>query len=145
MAGATVGRKAKAKKILHDNLAEEVEKIDEQNEKQKKIAEVIEQMQDFTKSCESLQQKILVRNLIKQYAFVVISMDELSDIISQRDFVEEYKNGENQFGFKKSAYVDCYNDLTKTLAKLNSELIKTVPKGSINKDMLEAFNAKFDD
>lgn len=52
--------------------------------------------------------------LIQSAAFQYVSMIELEHILKEKGFVEEYKNGENQFGLKESSESKSYISLAKT-------------------------------
>jgi hypothetical protein len=52
------------------------------------------------------EKKVLVDNLIKNIAFCIVELEELSELIKRDGFFETYRNGENQYGLKKSIAQD---------------------------------------
>ena len=124
-----------------------VEKIKKELSKEeiieKKVKEFRKELDIFIDNLSDKTRKIFASNLLDQYAWVSVSLKELSNKINGRDFIEEYRNSETQWGVRKSAYVETYNELAKTLTRLNKELIATLPKGSNSNDMLDEFNNKY--
>ena len=66
--------------------------------------------------------------LIRNAAFMRITLDELSDLINQNGPVEEYKNGAEQFGIKQSAALQSYNTLVKNYAAVIKTLFEKLPR-----------------
>lgn len=66
--------------------------------------------------------------LIRNAAFMRITLDELSDLINQNGPVEEYKNGAEQFGIKQSAALQSYNALVKNYAAIIKTLSERLPR-----------------
>ena len=60
--------------------------------------------------------KKLVTPLIEKAAFMSIELDELQNVIEETGWTSEYKNGENQYGTKKSPEAETYIALTKNYA-----------------------------
>lgn len=52
--------------------------------------------------------KKLVTPLIEKAAFMSIELDELQNVIEETGWTSEYKNGENQYGTKKSPEAETY-------------------------------------
>lgn len=61
----------------------------------------------------------LASGLIDQAATQKAILDETSELIKRDGVVEEYKNGENQYGRKKSSATEVY-------AKFSAEYVKTI-------------------
>lgn len=61
----------------------------------------------------------LASGLIDQAATQKVALDETTEIIKRDGVIEEYKNGENQFGRKKSSAVEVYT-------KFSAEYVKTI-------------------
>ena len=61
----------------------------------------------------------LASGLIDQAATQKAILDETSELIKRDGVVEEYKNGENQYGRKKSSAVEVHT-------KYSSEYVKTI-------------------
>lgn len=117
--------------------------LSQEERTQKEVDEFRKSLDIFLTNLTDKTRRVLVSNLLDQYAWVSVSLKNLSKKINGRDFIEEYRNSETQWGVRKSAYVETYNELAKTLTRLNKELVSTLPKGSIATDMLDEFNNKY--
>ena len=71
-----------------------------------------------------------VEKLISNAAFMAESLDELQDIIRKKGFVEEYQNGANQHGIKKSSEVEIYNTMIKNYSSIIRQLVDLLPNES---------------
>lgn len=71
--------------------------------------------------------KKLVTPLIEKAAFMGIELDDLGKIIEAEGWTSEYKNGENQFGTKKSPEAETYIALSKNYAAIIKQLTDLVP------------------
>ena len=111
--------------------------------KTKRVSEFRNELEVFLQNITDKTRRLLVANLLDQFAWVSISLKDLAKIINGRDYIEKYRNSETQWGYRKSAYVETYNELAKTLTRLNKELVNTLPKGSTSADMLDEFNKKY--
>lgn len=69
----------------------------------------------------------LVTPLIEKAAFMGVELDELQEIIEQDGWTSEYKNGENQYGTKKSPEAETYIALSKNYAAVIKQLTELVP------------------
>lgn len=65
--------------------------------------------------------------LIKRAAFITVSLQELEEQLNRDGWVEEYQNGRNQCGLKKSAAAEVHISLTKNLSTIMKQLIDLVP------------------
>ncbi len=74
----------------------------------------------------------LVLKLVSQAAFMSVTLANLADYISKNGCTEEYQNGENQWGKKKSSEVDVYNTMVKNYASVIKQLTELLPKAGIN-------------
>lgn len=72
--------------------------------------------------------KKLVTPLIDKAAFMSIELDELQEQIEQEGWISEYKNGENQYGTKRSPEADTYIALSKNYAAVIKQLVDLVPE-----------------
>ncbi len=70
----------------------------------------------------------LVLKLISQAAFMSVTLADLADYISKNGCTEEYQNGENQRGKKKSSEVDVYNTMVKNYASVIKQLTELLPR-----------------
>lgn len=81
--------------------------------------------------------KNLVTPLIEKAAFMSVELDDLQEIIEQDGWTSEYKNGENQYGTKKSPEADTYIALSKNYAAVIKQLTDLVPAAKRKKSRLE--------
>ena len=65
--------------------------------------------------------------LIARAAFITISLQDLEDQLNEGGWVEQYQNGANQAGLKKSAAADVHISLTKNLNAIIKQLLELVP------------------
>lgn len=69
----------------------------------------------------------VAEKLIENAAFMAVSLRELQEIINVKGYTEEYQNGDNQFGTKKSSEVDIYNTMVKNFNATMKQLIDMLP------------------
>lgn len=69
----------------------------------------------------------VAEKLIENAAFMAVSLRELQEIINDKGYTEEYQNGENQYGVKKSSEVDVYNTMIKNFNTTMKQLIDLLP------------------
>ena len=69
-----------------------------------------------------------VSSLIDNAAFMAASLYELQRDINAAGYTEEYHNGANQTGVKRSAKVDIYIQLEKNYASVIKQLTDLLPK-----------------
>lgn len=65
--------------------------------------------------------------LIDRAAFLTVTLTELEVQLNNDGWTEEYKNGQNQSGVKKSAAAEVHISLTKNLNAIMKQLIDIVP------------------
>ncbi len=82
--------------------------------------------------------KKLVTPLIEKAAFMGIELDDLGKIIEAEGWTSEYKNGENQFGTKKSPEAETYIALSKNYAAIIKQLTDLVPPAKRKNSKLAA-------
>ena len=68
--------------------------------------------------------------LIRNAAFMTVTLEDLQETINREGAVSEYKNGENQFGTKKSPEVEIYNAMIKNLSSVIKQLTDLIPAGN---------------
>lgn len=73
-----------------------------------------------------------VRSLIENAAFMSITLEDLQKSINENGVISEYKNGENQFGTKKSPEVEVYNTMIKNHMSAIKQLTELIPKTNPN-------------
>lgn len=69
-----------------------------------------------------------IDSLIKNAAFMTITLEDLQEAINREGAVAEYQNGENQWGTKKSPEVDIYNAMIKNHMGIIKQLTDLVPE-----------------
>lgn len=70
--------------------------------------------------------------LIENSAFMRVTLEDLQEQISGGNLVDQYRNGENQFGLKQSANLQAYNALMKNYTVVMKQLLNMLPgRGSI--------------
>ena len=70
----------------------------------------------------------LNKELIFQTAFMGLQLKKLAKDIEKNGVTEEYKNGENQYGRKKSASADVYGTMIKSYMTAQKQLNDLIPK-----------------
>ena len=83
----------------------------------------------------------IVTSLIDRAAFLHAELIECEEIIKRDGIIETYKNGENQYGNKKAAAVDVYNNLIKSYNTVIKTLAESRGETSAEQDELLAFMA----
>lgn len=77
------------------------------------------------------EKKKLVYPLLDNAIFIEEQLKQLQDIIKQDGVIDEYQNGNNQYGKKQSATMQTYNALIKnynTIIKKLSEMLDDLPQ-----------------
>ena len=75
--------------------------------------------------------------LIARAAFITVSLEDLEEQLNTTGWVEQYQNGENQSGLKKSANADVHISLTKNLNAIIKQLLELVPPAQKKSKLLE--------
>ena len=83
--------------------------------------------------------KELLTNLVSKAEFISGELVKLEAVLKEKGWVEEYQNGQNQHGLKKSSEGDVYNQLIKNFATLMQKILDCLPEETENKDELELF------
>ena len=76
--------------------------------------------------------KKIVESLIKNAAFMTVTLEELQEDINEKGYTEEYQNGANQWGTKQSEAVKTHIAMTRnhaTIIKTLADLAPPAPKG----------------
>ena len=84
-------------------------------------------------------QKELLTNLIRKAEFIHGELLKLQDIILKKGWVEEYQNGQNQHGVKKSSEGDTYNQLIKNYTTLMRQIMEKLPTKTNEPDEFERY------
>lgn len=83
-------------------------------------------------------QKELSKQLIENAGFMSATLEELRATINEKGVKEEYKNGQNQFGYKDSVEVKTYNSMIKNYMSVIKQLSDLLPNG--NEELEDEFD-----
>ncbi len=92
-------------------------RVKSKQNKLKKIFQTIEE-----------NKKNLVSDLIYQASFMSVKLEDLSQYIMKNGIKEEYKNGENQFGYKERVEMKMYNTIVKNYTSIVKQLTELLPE-----------------
>lgn len=87
----------------------------------------------------------LAMKLLARVAFMTVQLADIERHIDDEGVRESYQNGANQFGYKKSTYVEVYNAMIKNYAALTRQLTDMLPdsdKDGASDDGFEQFVAR---
>ncbi|MCM1057901.1 MAG: hypothetical protein NC517_09875 [Firmicutes bacterium] len=104
------------------------ESIQIYSEKQRisKIKKEKKRLGEIFKNIETTKLK-LVEKLIDEAAFQSVTLEETREIIRRDGVIEEYQNGANQKGIKKSSAVEVYDKLVNTYSRIVKQLCELLP------------------
>lgn len=94
--------------------------------KEQRIKDEKKRLKEIFKELEE-NKRNLVTPLIEKAAFMSIELDDLQETIEREGWTSEYKNGENQYGTKKSPEAETYIALSKNYAAVIKQLTELVP------------------
>lgn len=94
--------------------------------KEEKIRAEIRRLKSVFRELDKNKLKT-VESLIKNAAFMSVSLDELQEIINEEGYVVEYQNGANQKGTKQSDAVKTHIAMTKNHASIIKQLAELAP------------------
>lgn len=95
-------------------------------DKERKIRKETKRLKSVFKDLEPNKLKT-VDALIVRAAFITVTLQDLEDQLNAEGWIEEYKNGRNQCGLKKSAAAEVHISLTKNLNAIMKQLLDLVP------------------
>ena len=84
-------------------------------------------------------QKELLTNLVRKAEFMHEELLKLQKYIADNGWTEEYQNGQNQYGKKKSSEGDTYNQLIKNYSAIMRQIIDKLPAETNEDDELTQF------
>ena len=106
---------------------EQEQKILQKIEKDKKIKKEINRLKKlFSDMPSNTMDKVI--SLIRNAAFMTITLEDLQESINMYGAISEYKNGENQFGTKKSPEVEIFNTMIKNHMGIMKQLTDLTPQ-----------------
>jgi hypothetical protein len=114
-------------------MSDKAERIEKEIKRIKKLFKVVDKDTLAT-----------VQSLVKNAAFMSVTLDDLQDAMNQNGVISEYQNGENQWGTKKSPEVEIYNTMIKNHMTIMKQLVDLLPEQETNqkKDVLLEFLKK---
>lgn len=116
-------------------MSQEEERAERKAEIEKRVKKEAAKLRKvILTKCDPAREK-LARDLIDRAAFMRISLEDLEAKISEDGCVSTYKNGENQYGTKKSPEVEIYNTMAKNYALLLRQIKDILPeeeRGSVD-------------
>jgi hypothetical protein len=74
----------------------------------------------------------LARKLISRAAFLSVTIDDIERDISENGYEQEYQNGENQRGMKKSAAAELHVTYSKNLLSFTKQLNEMLDTSAAN-------------
>ena len=81
--------------------------------------------------------KVVLLNLFNEAAFMGVTLEETRKLIARDGIIEEYQNGANQKGIKKSAAVEVYDKMMNTYSKIIKQICDSLPEGNSNAQTAE--------
>lgn len=114
---------------------------DSQNlDKEKRIKREMTRLNSLLKNLDAKKKKA-VASLIKNAAFMAVTLEDLQEEINLNGVTEKYQNGANQHGIKKSSAVEVYNTMIKNHLQVMKQLTDLLPNEGppIEDDGFDAF------
>ncbi len=111
------------------------------SEKEKEIKKEIKRLKKIFADLDENKLKT-VETLIDRAAFLTVNIRELEEQLNAEGWTEEYKNGQNQSGIKKSSAADVHISLTKNLNSIMKQLIELTPPARKKGSRLEGLMAE---
>lgn len=81
----------------------------------------------------------MAEHLIQNSAFMVVTLQDLQEIINENGTVDTYQNGNNQSGTKSSAELNAYNTTLKSYLNTQKQLVAMLPKLEKKKGLVSEF------
>ena len=98
----------------------------DKSEKDKRIDREIRRIKLFLKELPDERVKT-VDSLIRNAAFMTITLEDLQESMKVNGVITEYQNGENQWGTKKSPEIEIYNVMIKNYMALMKQITDLLP------------------
>ena len=112
-----------------DVLLKEIEKEKKSLLKKQKDKRIKKEMLKLKKLFKEIGSETMetVLSLIKNAAFMIVTLEDLQERINEDGPISTYKNGENQFGTKKSPEAELYNTMIKNHMGIMRQLTDLMP------------------
>lgn len=95
--------------------------------KEQRIKKELNRIKKIFKNLDEDKKKIS-ESLMKNAAFMAITLEDLQAEINEKGCTEEYQNGQNQHGIKESTASKVYNSMIKNYTSCIKQLIDLLPK-----------------
>lgn len=105
---------------MFEHIYTEKQRTTKINAEEKRLIEIFLNMEE--------ELRRTAEGLVKNAAFQRVVLEELQLLIKRDGYVEEYKNGANQSGLKKSAAVEVYDKTLNTYSKIVKQLCDLMPE-----------------
>lgn len=115
--------------VEDDEKAEKEQAILNKKEKDAKIKKEMAKLKRLFKDMDKDTMNT-VSSLVRNAAFMVVTLDDLQETINLEGVMSKYQNGENQWGTKKSPEVEIYNTMIKNHMAIIKQLSDLLPKGA---------------
>ena len=91
---------------------------------------IIKEFAKLKKSLKGIDEsrKLTIEKLLQEAAFMTVTLDETRQIIARDGIIEEYQNGANQKGLKKSSAVEVYDKMMTTYTRVVEQINKSLPE-----------------
>lgn len=127
--------------ILKEEIRREAryDSISEYLEKNKRIKKELSRLKKLFSEIEENKKK-LVQTTMEDVAFLTVTMQDLRENIIREGTTVEYKNGENQYGFKQSPDAQLYLQMSQKQSQAIKILLDCMPKQTLPVDKDDGFN-----
>ena len=98
-----------------------------QNEREVRLTNERERLRIIEERFISDSDLVIVRCLLEEIAFMNVELAEARQIVQAKGIVEEYQNGENQRGLKKSTAIETYDKLVNSRLRCIKQLTDMLP------------------
>jgi malonyl CoA-acyl carrier protein transacylase len=99
----------------------------QEKDRLKRIKREISRLNQLFKDIAPKKKKA-VESLVKNAAFMAVTLEDLQEEINLNGVTEKYQNGANQSGIKKSSAVEVYNTMIKNHVQVMKSLTDLIPK-----------------
>lgn len=91
---------------------------------------IIQRIAEFNEPFANIDEVAMriVRPLIHTAGFMYVTIEELQKAINEKGVIEQYQNGANQYGTKKSSEVEIYLTMSKNFASIIKQLFEMIPE-----------------
>lgn len=108
---------------------------------EERIAKEKKRLLKLFRDCDKNKLEV-AKGLIDRAAYITVSLQDLEVELQENGWTEEYQNGKDQIGVKRSAAADVHIALTKNLAGISKQLLDIVPAAKNKKSKLQELMAE---